>query len=373
MERISVSSEKDVVDAVCATRESKRTLEIVGAGTKRGYGRPVVCDDVLELSGLCGMVKYEPGELVITALAGTPVTEIEAALAEKNQRLGFEPADWGPLFGAPANCATIGGALAADTSGSAAVKFGRARDHLLGFRAVNGLGEAYKAGGRVVKNVTGFDLPKLMCGAMGTLGPMTEVTLRVFPRASHATIVAFDDLSAKAGLALLRRVWSSPLEATGLAFHNNSAFVRLEGSRLALDEKVAMLRGLSDHGPRLVSEDDEPFRVIASGRIADVSQRALWRVHLPPANAIGLLSEVEAKTWCADRAGGLLWIACDDSYDMHSLARRFDAHSTLIRGCPGTNSPFGPEDRARTELTNSVKGAFDPLRIFNPGRMWEGV
>src|SRR5947207_1361815 len=200
---VVASNETDVVGAVRAARETKRTLEIVGAATKRGFGRSVECDDVLDLSGLRGIVKYEPDELVITALAGTPVAEVEAVLAEKNQRVGFEPSDWGPLFGAPANSATIGGVIAADASGSAAIKFGRARDHLLGFRAVNGFGEAYKAGGRVVKNVTGFDLPKLMCGAMGTLGPMTEVTLRAVPNANSVSYLA-KDIAPSTGLALLR-------------------------------------------------------------------------------------------------------------------------------------------------------------------------
>jgi len=257
MARLAVSCEREVVDVIRAARESKRTLEIVGAGTKRGYGRPVECDDVLDVSGLCGIVKYEPDELVITALAGTPVAEIEAALAEHNQRLGFEPADWGPLFGAPANSATIGGVLAARCDGSAAVRYGRCRDHLLGFRAVNGFGEAYKAGGRVVKNVTGFDLPKLMCGTMSAFGPMTEVTIRAFPKPTFATGLVVRELSPADGLNLLRRIWNAPLEATGLAYLSGPAamslpyegpacsLIRLEGEKVALDEKYAAVRALA--------------------------------------------------------------------------------------------------------------------------------
>ena len=198
------------------TRET--TLEIVGAGTKRGYGRPTDADDILDVSALTGIVKYEPDELVITARAATTVCEIEDALAPHAQRLGFDPADWAPFFGTRAGSATIGGVLSADACGSGRVRFGGARDHLLGYRAVNGLAESYKAGGHVVKNVTGFDLPKLMCGAMGTLGALTEVTLRLVPRASlDATLVA-RDITPAGGFALLRQAWTSAFGSTGLSY-----------------------------------------------------------------------------------------------------------------------------------------------------------
>jgi glycolate oxidase FAD binding subunit len=178
-----VAIEAELVEAVRAARETREPFEIVGRGTKRAYGRAMAIANTLDVSALSGILNYEHDELVITARAATPISEIEAALNERQQRLGFDPADWGPLFGARANAGTIGGALSADTGGPARLRFGSARDHLLGYRAVNGFGEAYKAGGRVVKNVTGFDLSKLMCGAMGTLGVLTEVTLRVYPRA----------------------------------------------------------------------------------------------------------------------------------------------------------------------------------------------
>jgi glycolate oxidase FAD binding subunit len=368
MAKFRVSSEADVVEVVRAARESKRTLEIVGHGTKRGFGRPVECDDVLDLSGLTGIVNYEPDEMIITARAGTPVTEIETALAERNQRLGFEPADWGPLFGAPANSATIGGVLSADANGSAAVGYGRCRDHLLGFRAVNGFGEAYKGGGKVVKNVTGFDLPKLFCGAMGTLGPLTEVTLRVLPKPQLSAVFTIADLSPEDGLALLRRVWSSPLESTGLAFHNGAAFIRLEGSRAALHEKIALLRDLTPRDAQPIPDGDNVFRNIASGQMTGAGP--LWRIHTAPAQGRKFVSDLQPQTWCGDWAGGLLWLESDR--DVRAVARAFDARAIYL--CGGNSiAPFPPEDRVRAELTKRVKAAFDPLKLFNPGRMWEGV
>jgi glycolate oxidase FAD binding subunit len=237
MAEIFARSEAEIVDAVRAAREHRRTLEIVGGGTRRSFGRPAPCDDVLDLSALNGIVSYEPEELIVTVKPGTPLDEIDAALAAKNQRLGFEPQDWRALLGS-SGTPTIGGAISANANGPAAIRFGRARDHLLGFRAVNGFAEAYKGGGKVVKNVTGFDLPKLMCGAMGTLGPLTELTFRVFPKHAEKIFV-----TASGDGAVLRKVAASPLEATALIHSGGKAYVRLDG---ALDEKTAMLRGFGD-------------------------------------------------------------------------------------------------------------------------------
>ncbi len=215
----------------------------MGAGTKQAFGRAVVTmGSVLDVSGLSGIVSYQPEELIITAKPGTPVAEIEAALAQKGQRLGFDPSDWGPLLGREPGAGTIGGAISCDLAGSARIRCGAVRDHLLGLRGVNGLGEAFKAGGKVVKNVTGFDLPKLVCGAFGTLCVLTEVTLRVFPKPPLSTTLMVRGLPAADGFALLRKVWSSPLEATGLAFSHGNALIRLEGEEQPLAEKCAMLR-----------------------------------------------------------------------------------------------------------------------------------
>jgi FAD/FMN-containing dehydrogenase len=287
MADIFARTEAEVVEAVRAAREHRRKLEIVGGRTRRSFGRPTQCDDVLDLSALSGIMNYEPEELILTVRPGTPLAEIESALAAKNQRLGFEPQDWRALLGLRGT-PTIGGAISANANGPAAVRFGRARDHLLGFRAVNGFGDAYKAGGRVVKNVTGFDISKLMCGAMGTLGPLTELTFRVFPKS-----VAKIFMAVSGGDGLLRKVAASPLEATALLYADGKAYVRLEG---ALCEKTAMLRGLGDF--------------------------------------------IEAETL----PGPVLLAA-----------------------------PFPPEPPERAALTRAVKAAFDPLGLFNPGRMYEGV
>ncbi len=172
---------KDVEDAVRWALAEGKTLEVAGRGSKRALGRPSQSDLTLDLSGLSGVTLYEPEELVLSARAGTPIAEIEALVASRGQQLAFEPMDYGPILGGPAGAGSLGGALAANLSGPRRIKAGAARDHFLGFSAVSGRGETFKSGGRVVKNVTGYDLCKVLAGSFGTLAAMTEVTIKVLP------------------------------------------------------------------------------------------------------------------------------------------------------------------------------------------------
>jgi glycolate oxidase FAD binding subunit len=375
-----VSSETDVIEAVHTAREWQSPLEIVAGGTKRNYGRAVVTmGTVLDASGLTGIIAYEPEELILTAAPGTPVAEIEAALAAKGQRLGFDPGDWrgllDPLHG---GIGTLGGAISADASGPARVRYGAARDHLLGLRGVNGFGEAFKAGGKVVKNVTGFDLPKLVCGAMGTLCVLTEVTLRVFPKPSLSSTLAVRGLSPEDGFAVLRRVWSSPLEATGLVFSNDTALMRLEGEKEPLAEKCAMLRGLlGEHSLVEIPDGGIAFKAVGDGGIFDDTPFDVWRVFLPPANAAAAAAELDSPLWLGDWAGGLLWVAALPGSDgVRAVAHKHGGHAILTRAEEETRERldvYEPQDPVRAELTRAVKAAFDPLHLFNPGRMWDGV
>ena len=376
MPTIAASSEQDIVDAVRMARDWKSPLEIVAGGSKQAYGRAVVSmGSVLDVSGLTGIIAYEPEELILTAAPGTPVVEIEAALAEKGQRLGFEPPDWGPLLGQPAGLGTIGGAISCDVSGSARLRCGAVRDHLLGFRGVNGLGEAFKAGGKVVKNVTGFDLPKLVCGAFGTLCVLSEVTLRVFPKPPLSTTLAVRALSPEDGFALLRKVWSSPLDATGLAFSHGTALIRLEGEKEPLAEKCALLHSLiGAQEVAEIAEGEIAFRAIGSGEMFADTPYDVWRAYVPPAGAAAVAAELDSPLWLADWAGGLLWIGTVPGTDgVREIVRRAGGHCVLLRADEETRerlAVFEPETAGRAALTRSVKEAFDPLGLFNPGRMW---
>ncbi len=193
-------------------------IEIVSAGTKRDLGRSVGANAILDMNRIAGVVDYRPEELVFTAKAATPLSEIEAMLAARNQMAGFEPADWAPLFGAAAGKQTLAGVVAADVCGPRRVKYGGVRDHVIGCRFINGAGEVIRAGGPVIKNVTGFDIPKLMCGAFGTLGVLTELTFRVLPRPQNAATLVLRDCAPHAGLAALIAAAQLPVEASGLAY-----------------------------------------------------------------------------------------------------------------------------------------------------------
>ncbi len=211
------NSINQIVDAVRGALADQHPLEVVGRGTKRNLGRPIQAGSTLDLSGLSGIVSYEPAELILTCLAGTPLAEIETALTAKNQQLAFEPGDWGPLYGEAAGQATIGGVLSCNLSGPRRLKAGAARDHFLGVSAVSGRGEIFKAGGKVVKNVTGYDLPKLLCGSYGTLAVMAEVTLKVLPAPEKSRTILLFGLDDDRAIVAMSAALNSPHEVASAA------------------------------------------------------------------------------------------------------------------------------------------------------------
>jgi glycolate oxidase FAD binding subunit len=376
MTPLTAATENEVTAAVREARVTRTPFEIVGAGSKRALGRAVASTRaVLDVSAMKGIVAYEPEELIVTVLPGTPVKEITALLADKGQRLGFDPPDWGLLLGAASGIGTIGGAISVDASGPARVRHGAVRDQLLGFRAVNGLGETFKAGGKVVKNVTGFDIPKLVCGAFGTLCVLTEVTLRVFPKPSQSQTLVARDLSPAEAFALLRKVWASPLEAIGLGCTPTGAFVRLDGETEPLADKLRLLQSLCDSA-KLIHCDDLELDYIANGEAFVRSREDVWRVAIPPSQAATVINEIGSPDWAGDCAGGLLWIATGDHKRLRDTVHSVGGFATLVRADAKTRSNvdvFEREDPARAQLTRAVKAAFDPLGLFNPGRMWDGV
>src|SRR5580692_11266447 len=199
-EQLKPRDAAEVEQAIRSALAGGKTLEVVGRGSKRAIGRAAQWDATLDLSALSGVTLYEPEELVLSAKAGTPIAEIEALVASRNQQLAFEPMDYGVLLGGETGAGTIGGAIAANLSGPRRIKAGAARDHFLGFSAVSGRGETFKSGGRVVKNVTGYDLCKLIAGSWGTLAAMTDVTIKTLPKAeTEETILVLnlDDVTAR--------------------------------------------------------------------------------------------------------------------------------------------------------------------------------
>ena len=379
-------------------------LDLAGSGTKRGYGRPVEARHAVDLSAISGILAYEPEELILTAAAATPMAEIEAAISAKGQMLAFEPVDLSALLGAAAGGGTIGGALACGISGPRRVKAGAARDHLLGFHAVSGRGEIFKAGSKVVKNVTGYDLPKIFCGSLGTLGAMTEVTVKVLPAPPKARTVLLFGLDVAAAVRAMTDALNSPFEVSGAALLPASiaarsaidmvraagasvVALRIEGTPASVAARCVGLRALlAGRAP------DEELHSMRSRRlwveIRDVgallpdAAAALWRVSVPPAAAPAITAALPGD-WFLDWGGGLIWIAVPPGTEAEATRIRgaiaaagAGGHATLLRAPTSLRAgidAFHPQPAALARLTARVKESFDPKRILNPGRLYAGV
>jgi glycolate oxidase FAD binding subunit len=384
-----LSSEAEIVEFVRAAREKRASFEIVAGGTRRGAGKPMGNLPVLDVSGVSGIVEYQPEELIVTARPGTTLAELKSVLAQRNQCLGFDPADW-TLFGAPGK-ATLGGAVSADASGPGRLRHGGARDSLLGFRAVNGLGEAFRGGAKVVKNVTGFDLPKLACGAFGTLMVLSELTFRVYPRPLVRMSLILRDVAPEKGFAVLRAIWKSALEPSGLAYipgaanfpglgeigSNNvgkgAALIRFEAAEMPLNEKIAAARLLVGELEEF-REGEAIFTAIGEGAVFRTSELDVWRVSLPPSEAARVAQAIASPLWLGDLAGGLLWVGgrAEDGPRIRDIAAEAGGHAMLLRAPAARRAELGLYPRqspALAAVTQSLRAAFDPLGLFNPGRL----
>jgi glycolate oxidase FAD binding subunit len=388
---------KDVEAAVQWALAEGKTLEIVGHGSKRGIGRAAQWDLSLDLSALSGVTLYEPEELILSAKAGTPIGQIEKLLAENNQELAFEPIDYGPVFGAAPGRGTIGGTLGANLSGPRRIKAGAARDHFLGVTAVSGRGETFKSGGRVVKNVTGYDLCKVLAGSYGTLAVMTDVTVKVLPRAETEQTVLVLGLDDAAAIRAMSAAMNSSNDVSGAAHcpATTSASIQVEASQpltlLRLEgvapsvahRRRALEALLKSFGEITILEETasgEAWRVIRNVIPFTGGGRALWRISVAPSRgaevAVALGEEAE---YFYDWAGGLIWAALpatDDGGAARVRAAVKAGHATLIRAPTAIRAAvpvFEPQEPALAALTKRVKESFDPKGVLGPGRMYAGV
>jgi glycolate oxidase FAD binding subunit len=377
----AAANEAQILDFVRAARADNRAFEIVAGGTRRATGRPTNLP-LFDVSGLTGVIKYEPEELILTVRPGTSLSEITSILSEKNQCLGFDPVDW--AFLGASGTATIGGAISVDANGSGRLRHGAARDSLLGFRAVNGLGEAFSAGGKVVKNVTGFDLPKLVCGAFGTLGVLTELTFRVFPKPRCSSTVALMNMAPDEGFAALRKIWQSALEPSGLSYlpggsslladiGKGAALIRFEAAEKPLAEKCAAASLLVGATKRL-ENGDALFAALGSGAAFANTDLDVWKLFLPPSEAARVARDAAAALWWGDWAGGVLWIGAsgEEGPRLRGLAAEAGGYAQLLRASPERRAMLGmfaPKPAALEAITAKLRAAFDPLSLFNPGRL----
>jgi glycolate oxidase FAD binding subunit len=369
----SVLTPRDAADLAEIVAGHATALEPIGLGSKRSIGN-VVLADPLDLAALTGVLSYDPGELVLTAAAATPLGDIEVMLNAEHQRLGFEPPDLGPLLG-DARPQSIGGVLAANLSGSRRITGGSARDHFLGFEAVSGRGERFRAGGKVVKNVTGYDLPKLMAGSWGTLAVLSEVTLRIVPRAETETTLILDDRSPEAATATMTAALGSPFDISAAAFDPwRGTALRLEGFEASVRSRAAALLAALSQAPaeRLDGEVSAAFWQTAGGAAALADWPVVWRISVPPGDAPGVLASLEPERYLLDWGGGLIWAAYAsvDSARVRGALR--EGHATLIKAPESARTRtcvLHPPRASLAAVHHRIKAAFDPDGKLNPGRM----
>lgn len=344
-------------------------LWVAGGGTRIA---PPTGAEMLDTSDLCGIRLYDPGALTLVAGAGTPLAQIEATLAAETQRLAFDPPVLGPLMGR-AGTSTIGGVVATNASGPSRVQTGACRDALIGVRFIDGHGAAIKNGGRVMKNVTGYDLVKLLCGSYGTLGVLTEVSLKVLPDVQTQATLVLDGLDDATAVAALAAAMSSPFEVTGAA-HDPAAgrtMLRLEGFAASVAYRAQALAGVVAPFGSATVLDDKAASAALWAAIRDVTafagqQGCVWRLSVKASDAPALVAKAGARAVIYDWAGGLVWLLADG--DLRTRLGDFKGHATLIRG--QAHVPvFQPESAPVAALSAGLRAKFDPRGIFNPGMM----
>ncbi len=390
------ASEFEIAASVAAAYQAREPLLISGAGTKLGMLRPVQAARSVSTRGLRGITLYAPKELVISARAGTPVAEIETALAEHGQHLIAEPPDLSGLLGTTA-AQTIGGVVATNLSGPRRITAGATRDHVLGIRAVDGTGELFHSGGRVLKNVTGLDLCKLLSGSHGTLGIITEVTLKVLPAPEATGTLVLPGLGAAAGVAALSAALGSPYGVSGAAwlpaeaasripalagFGADVALVRIEDFAASVTYRTGRLVAeLRSHSHATVLEDASSrsvWRAVRDAGPLTVSPgEALWRVSVRPSAGPAVLAATGLRGFL-DWGGGLVWLAGDPAaHDaVAAAAARTGGTWLLMHGPDGMRAAVDvipPEPVALAAITRRVKAVMDPAGILNPGRLAAGA
>lgn len=364
---------RDAADAAEIVAGARRPLEPVGGGSKRAIGQPIRAD-LLDLGELAGIVTYEPAELVMTAQAATPLATLDAALAAHAQRLAFEPPDFGALLGVRGE-QTIGGVLAANLAGSRRVAAGAARDHFLGFNAVSGRGERFKAGGRVVKNVTGYDLPKLLAGSWGTLAVLTDVTLRVTPTAELDRTLVVASATPAASVALLTAALGSRHDVSAAGFDpSRGSLLRIEGFAASVAARTDALCAELRATPAEVVDGAASRQLwhAHASAVALAASPVAWRISVPPADGPAVLERLRPGHYLLDWGGGLIWAAFD-AVDAARVRTAVGAgHATLIKAPiadRAATAVFQPQPPVAAAAGARLKAAFDPRGVLNPGRM----
>jgi glycolate oxidase FAD binding subunit len=403
--------EKEVSDIIKKFYKSNIPIEIIGSGSKKKIGRPLQCGKTLSLSKLEGIIEYQPEELFIKVKAGTKIDKIVNELKKNKQELAFEPIDFGYLFRGKSDCGTAAGQVACNISGPRRFKVGSTRDHILGFRAVNGRGEIIKSGGTVVKNVTGYDLSKLICNSFGTLAVLTEITFKVLPSSEESKTLVIHNLKIDFAPEYLEKAISSSNEVSGASFlpiepickncemnlentfklndlkyaGSFTAF-RIEGLKQSISERLENLKTELKIQELDISvlenlQSEIFWNKIKNLEFFSATKNNILRIVIPPSECINLIYELPSKfKYFLDWGGAVIWVeACEISEQKFESIRkrviRHKGHISMIKY--SDNLPYVEDvftiNNVRFNISQNIKKSFDPKRILNPGKMYTGI
>ena len=404
-------TEKEVSNFIKKFYKSNIPIEIIGLGSKKNIGKPLQCSKTLTFEKLNEIIEYLPEELYIKVKSGTPIQKIEEELKKNKQQLAFEPIDFGYLFNGKSNYGSAGGQVACNISGPRRFKVGSVRDHVLGFRGVNGRGEIIKSGGTVVKNVTGYDLSKLICGSYGTLMATTEITFKVLPKPEESKTLVIHNQKLEAANSTLNQAMSSANDISGASFfpiepkvsgcamdiektfklndlkqEGSITAIRIEGSKNSIDQRINNLGNELNANNLNISildlyQSEIFWNKVKNLEIFSSSKNSIFRIVIPPSECIQLIYQFSNKfKYYIDWGGSLIWVeAFELSGKMFDSIRKkvvkHGGYVTMIK-----NSDYLPyvEDvftisRERFSISQNIKKSFDPKRILNPGKMYTGI
>ncbi|MFK5996793.1 MAG: FAD-binding protein [Rhodobacterales bacterium] len=369
---MTLKTEKNIADYIRDAYETGGKLRIVGGGTRQALGNPCDSNRVLSTAGLNGVSLYDPSALTLVAAAGTPLAEIKKTLAKEGQRLPFEPMDHRGILGS-IGTPTIGGVVACNISGPARIQAGACRDSLIGVRVVDGAGRIIKNGGRVMKNVTGYDLVKLMAGSFGTLGVLTEVAFKVLPAPEASATVAISGLDDADALRAMSQALTAPYDVNGAAHDSitDTTLIRVEGFEKSVAYRSTQLEKLLGHwGEVTITRKDNRWQSIRDVAPFHGLDTDVWRLSVTPSDGPKLAAKLRAVSGdiaiLYDWGGGLLWVSAPQGTDVRSGLNGIPGYAECVRG---TAVKITPQNTAIAKIEQGLRAKFDPKGILNAGIM----
>ena len=396
-------NENDLQEIIRYCYKKDLPIEIIGTGTKNEIGKKLQCAKILDMSNISGIIEYKPEELYITVKAGTPIKIVQDELKKNNQHLAFEPTNFSEIFQKDSNEGTVGGTLACNFSGSRRFKVGSGRDHILGFKGYNGRGEKIKSGGTVVKNVTGYDLSKLVTGSFGTLLVLSEITLKVLPIQTDIKTIIISDLVLEHALGTMSSSISSSNDPSGVVFYpgslrNNFVFndlthqgsitaIRIEGTKASTEQRINNLfKNLSLEESKTTILDSTQSEIFWEDtralKVFSKNQKNILRAVIPPSETVNLINRLKAfhPNYFIDWGGSLLWLELDylSNQKIDQIRKRVldeGGYLTVIKSPTNikSSSEIFTIDPIKFKISQNLKRSFDPKRIFNPGKMYTGI